>query len=89
MSGAKKISIKKPENGMFTFSSRYDRRVREDLPADGEMIHVYHVEFHRALASTALLRPQLAKSLLGWEARKAPLGDGMLRYYRAWLATEA
>lgn len=48
-----------------------------------------HTEFHRALGSTALMRPQLAKSLLGWEARKAPLADGMKRYYRAWLATQA
>jgi nucleoside-diphosphate-sugar epimerase len=43
--------------------------------------------FQVALGSTAVLRPQLAKSLLGWEARKAPLADGMEVYYRAWLAS--
>lgn len=61
----------------------------ESGPLKLTLEHACIAEFHRALASTALMRPQLAKSLLGWEARKVPLGDGMLRYYRAWLATQA
>jgi len=53
---------------------------------------VYHKpenDFHRALNSTALLRPTLARSLLGWEPRKPPLAEGMKVYYHAWLASTA
>jgi hypothetical protein len=46
-------------------------------------------DFHRALNSTALLRPILARSLLGWEPRKPPLAEGMKVYYHAWLASTA
>lgn len=45
------------------------------------------LDFERALASSAIIRPQLAKSLLGWEARKQPLAEGMETYYIAWQAS--
>ncbi|KAK9900076.1 NAD(P)-binding protein [Cystobasidium minutum MCA 4210] len=40
-----------------------------------------------ALACSATLKPQLAKSLLGWEAKKPTLADGIARYYTAYLAS--
>lgn len=42
--------------------------------------------FHQAVASSNLLRPTLGKSLVGWVPKKAPLGEGMAIYYRAFLS---
>jgi len=43
--------------------------------------------FEEALALTNLVRPHLARALLGWVPRKAGLVDGLETYYAAWKAT--
>jgi len=43
--------------------------------------------FEVALSTTHLLRPYLARSLLGWQPRKAGLGDHLEIYYNAWKAS--
>ncbi|KAK4052377.1 bifunctional endoribonuclease/protein kinase ire1 [Microbotryomycetes sp. JL201] len=43
--------------------------------------------FERAIASSDLLRPTLAKSLLGWQAKRAPMAQDISVYYKAWLAS--
>lgn len=40
-----------------------------------------------ALGATALLRPYLARSLLGWTPRKPGLVDGLETYYRSYVAS--
>jgi hypothetical protein len=40
------------------------------------------------MATTATLRPYLARSLLGWQPRKAGLVDGLETYYAAWQAAQ-
>ncbi|PPQ73735.1 hypothetical protein CVT26_011890 [Gymnopilus dilepis] len=42
--------------------------------------------FEVALGTTILLRPYLAKALLGWQPRKPGLIDGLQVYYGAWKA---
>ncbi|KAI5479347.1 NAD P-binding protein [Pseudohyphozyma bogoriensis] len=44
-------------------------------------------DYHRALTSSNLLRPTLARDLLGFQPRKAPFGEGMELYYKAYLAS--
>ncbi|EMD40021.1 hypothetical protein CERSUDRAFT_150918 [Gelatoporia subvermispora B] len=44
--------------------------------------------FEVALTTTAILRPYLARSLLGWQLRKAGLTDHLEIYYDAWKASE-
>jgi len=44
--------------------------------------------FEAAIASTTLLRPYLARSLVGWQPRKAGLVDYLEIYYNAWKAGE-
>lgn len=39
-----------------------------------------------ALMMSVLLRPYMAKTLLGWHPRKMGLGDGIGVYYEAWRA---
>jgi len=41
-----------------------------------------------ALGTTTLVRPYLAKTLLGWSPRKPSLIDGLPVYYAAWKATQ-
>jgi len=43
--------------------------------------------FETALGTTSLIRPYLARSLLGWAPRKASLVDGLEVYYAAYLAS--
>lgn len=43
-------------------------------------------ELSKAIATTTLLRPTLARSLLRWQPRKPGLVDGMPTYYAAWQA---
>ncbi|KAF7796082.1 hypothetical protein EIP86_007253 [Pleurotus ostreatoroseus] len=43
--------------------------------------------YEEALTTTTLLRPYLARSLLGWSPRKAGLVDGLETYYNAWKAS--
>ncbi|KAL0567991.1 hypothetical protein V5O48_014001 [Marasmius crinis-equi] len=43
--------------------------------------------FETALGSTTNIRPYLARSLLGWQPRKAGLVDHMPVYYAAWKAS--
>ncbi|TFY62470.1 hypothetical protein EVJ58_g3846 [Rhodofomes roseus] len=43
--------------------------------------------FEKAITTTLLLRPYLARSLLGWQPRKAGLVDHLEIYYDAWKAT--
>ncbi|OCH91900.1 NAD(P)-binding protein [Obba rivulosa] len=44
--------------------------------------------FETALCTTCILRPYLARSLLGWQPRKAGLTDHLEIYYNAWKASE-
>ena len=53
------------------------------LSADGSSGIVYE----EALATTSLVRPYLARALLGWQPRKAGLVDGLETYYAAYLAS--
>ena len=46
------------------------------------------VAFESALTTTVLLRPYLAKSLLGWQPKKPGLVDGLSLYYAAWQASQ-
>jgi len=41
-----------------------------------------------ALGTTHLIRPYLARSLLGWRPSKPGLVDGMATYYAAWKALQ-
>ncbi|KAH0826232.1 hypothetical protein J3R83DRAFT_5690 [Lanmaoa asiatica] len=43
--------------------------------------------FEEALSVTVLLRPYLAKSLLGWQQKKPGLTEGLSLYYAAWKAS--
>ncbi|KZT25447.1 NAD(P)-binding protein [Neolentinus lepideus HHB14362 ss-1] len=43
--------------------------------------------YHDALSATALLRPYLARALLGWQPKKLGLVDGLAIYYAAWKAS--
>lgn len=43
--------------------------------------------YEEALTTTSLIRPYLARALLGWEPRKAGLVDGLTTYYAAYLAS--
>ncbi|EPQ54392.1 NAD P-binding protein [Gloeophyllum trabeum ATCC 11539] len=43
--------------------------------------------YHDALACTCLLRPYLARALLGWQPKKPGLVDGLSTYYAAWKAS--
>ncbi|KAL4243983.1 NAD(P)-binding domain superfamily protein [Abortiporus biennis] len=45
--------------------------------------------FERALTTTSLVRPYLARSLLGWRPVKAGLVDHLEIYYKAWEATSS
>ncbi|KAM0790702.1 hypothetical protein ACM66B_004559 [Microbotryomycetes sp. NB124-2] len=62
-------------------------RLAEVANAQGPTFSDATNDFERAVASTDLLRPTLAKSLLGWQAKRAPLAQDVLIYYRAWLAS--
>lgn len=42
--------------------------------------------YQSAIATTSLLRPYLARSLLGWHPKKAGLIEGLETYYNAWKA---
>ena len=41
-----------------------------------------------ALGTTTLLKPYLAKSILGWHPSKPGLVDGLPIYYAAWKAAQ-
>jgi len=43
--------------------------------------------YEEALTTTSLIRPYLARALLGWEPRKPGLVDGLTTYYAAYLAS--
>ena len=40
--------------------------------------------YEEALAVTSLVKPYLARALLGWVPRKASVVDGLELYYNAW-----
>jgi nucleoside-diphosphate-sugar epimerase len=42
--------------------------------------------WEEALACTSLLKPYLARSLLGWQPKKMSLVEGLSLYYAAWKA---
>ncbi|CAL1712615.1 unnamed protein product [Somion occarium] len=44
--------------------------------------------FESAITTTTLIRPYLARSVLGWQPRKAGLVDFLEVYYNAWKANE-
>jgi len=44
--------------------------------------------YEEALTTTSLVRPYLARALLGWQPRKAGLIDGLPIYYAAYLASQ-
>jgi len=43
--------------------------------------------YEKALTTTSLVRPYLARALLGWQPKKAGLVDGLQIYYAAYLAS--
>ena len=45
--------------------------------------------FEEALAASVLVRPYLAKALLGWSPRKLGLIENIEVYYAAWVASGA
>jgi nucleoside-diphosphate-sugar epimerase len=45
--------------------------------------------YEEALGTTTLIRPYLARALLGWQPRKAGLVDGLSAYYQAYLAARS
>ena len=44
--------------------------------------------FEVALTTTSIVRPYLARALLGWRPRKAGLLDHLEIYYKSWQASE-
>jgi len=62
-------------------------RLVEVSGAEGHEIREPSDLLEHALASTTLARPYLAKSLLGWQPKKASLVDGLAVYYAAWKAS--
>ena len=44
--------------------------------------------FEEAISTTSLVRPTLARTILGWETHKAGLIDGLEVYYAAWKASQ-
>ncbi|KAK7677752.1 hypothetical protein QCA50_019304 [Cerrena zonata] len=44
--------------------------------------------YEKAITTTSLIRPYLARALFGWEPRKAGLVDNLEVYYNAWKASE-
>lgn len=44
--------------------------------------------FEAAIGTTTLVRPYLARALLGWRPRKPSLIDGLDTYYNSWKATQ-
>ncbi|TDL17297.1 NAD(P)-binding protein [Rickenella mellea] len=44
--------------------------------------------YEEAQAGTAIMRPSLARAILGWTPKKAGFVDGMRTYYAAWQATQ-
>jgi len=52
--------------------------------ADYTLLLAYEV----ALGTTSLLRPYLARTLLGWQAKKPGFIDGLPTYYAAWKASQ-
>jgi nucleoside-diphosphate-sugar epimerase len=42
--------------------------------------------WEEALACTSLLKPYLARSILGWQPKKTSLVEGLSLYYAAWKA---
>jgi hypothetical protein len=46
-----------------------------------------YTAYEEALTTTSLIRPYLARALLGWQPRKAGLVDGLATYYAAYLAS--
>lgn len=56
----------------------------------GQMLTVvvFWTVFETALSTTTIIRPYLARSLLGWRPRKAGLLDHLDVYYQAWQASE-
>jgi hypothetical protein len=47
----------------------------------------WNLVYQTALTTTSLLRPYLARALLGWRPKKAGLIDGLPTYYAAYLAS--
>jgi hypothetical protein len=45
------------------------------------------IKYSRAITTTSLVRPYLARALLGWQPRKAGFIDGMATYYASYLAS--
>jgi nucleoside-diphosphate-sugar epimerase len=53
--------------------------------AHGSLTGVY-TAWEEGLACTSLLKPYLARSLLGWQPKKMSLVEGLSLYYAAWKA---
>lgn len=58
---------------------------RNRLGTDTGLVRVV---FEKAMTSTVIIRPYLARALLGWQPRKAGLLDHLDIYYNAWKASE-
>lgn len=79
ISGAKSYTFVEPSNGKSAFVLLL---VTLLLTYDTPSV------FEVSLTTTAVLRPYLARSLLGWRPRKAGLLDHLDIYYQAWKASQ-
>ena len=50
--------------------------------------HTLLLAYEEILGNTTLLKPYLAKSLVGWHPSKLGLVDGLPLYYAAWKAAQ-
>ena len=76
VSGAKTpYEYRQPTSGMFFGGSRL--RVAD---------YTLFLVFEKAFGTTVLLRPYLARAVLGWRPSKPGLVDGLSVYYNAWKA---
>jgi nucleoside-diphosphate-sugar epimerase len=73
-----------PEVYEPTNSKRYLGSTLKIIPETDDVSAVYE----EAYATTALTRPYLARSLLGWQPRKLGLCNGLELYYSAWKASQ-
>ena len=74
------------------------RGYRYVIPANRKLVQIiqfyltmtrilWDIALEEAIATTTLLRPYLARSLVGWSPRKPGLVDGLAVYYAAWKAS--
>ena len=51
-------------------------------------MHCTFLAYEVAVGTTTLLKPYLAKAILGWRPNKSGLVDGLPIYYASWKAAQ-